>query len=161
MCANVWKQSGYPPSTLAQWEEQRLEVPAYHFVGPLTSPLGAGLTGPLRYVLAPFGYNDTIPDGYNHTAVMNSNTVPRCTTFRQLSPLLLTAFQTATSLQDRLCPVSPCLLGQLHQLHSEPSSPPATTFTAVSLMDWRMKMLRELDLHCGHRSLEQEVLNLT
>lgn len=39
------------------------------------SPLGSDLTSPLRYVLAPYGYNGTIPSGYNYTATMNSNTV--------------------------------------------------------------------------------------
>lgn len=39
------------------------------------SPLGEGLTGPLRYVLAPSDYNGTVPSGYNYTSTMQSNTV--------------------------------------------------------------------------------------
>ncbi len=43
--------------------------------GPLSSPIGEGLTTALRYVLAPYDYNGTVPPGYNFTATLNSNTV--------------------------------------------------------------------------------------
>ncbi len=48
--------------------------------GPLSSPLGAGTTSALSYIIAPAAYNGTIPAEHNYTAFSGSYTV-RCLSF--------------------------------------------------------------------------------
>lgn len=57
--------------------------------GPLNSPLGKGIYTETKYVIAPYGYNVTIPSGYNYTAQMASNTVRYSHFFNAIAAALL------------------------------------------------------------------------
>ena len=125
-------------------EQKGPELRACTLAGPLSSPLGTGVTGSLRYVLAPYDYNGTIPDGYNHTAVMDSNTVPIA--------CLITVPSALDSLANCQVPLRSALSCVLLSPTAPPTascmlrSTPALTCTAVSLMDWRWKSFWELDI---------------
>lgn len=97
-----WFQNGFVASA------GQKECTCVH-AGPLQSPLGKGVTSATKYVLAPYGYNTTIPEGYNYTARMASNTVQ--------NPVLLLPYQVWQSRTEGTClqamsdfrPVNACM----------------------------------------------------